>query len=141
MIDTISAALENIQWLSVVLATLTTFVVGAIWYHENVVGSRWMSAVPLKKKDIENANMFKTFSLSALAAFISAVALATFANVFAVDSAFDGALLGAIIGAFFVSASIASNYLFSQRKPELFDIDASYMTVTIADMVTVSGAC
>ena len=138
--ETLSAAFENINWLSVVLATLSSFVFGSIWYHEKIMGKRWMIAVPLKKKQIENADMIRIFTLNALAAFVSAAALAVFVNIFSVSSMFEGALLGVVIGVFFVASSIASNYLFAQRKLELLLIDASYATLSITVMGAVLGA-
>ena len=68
------------------------------------------------------------------------MALAVFANIFSVSSMLEGALLGVVIGVFFVASSIASNYLFAQRKLELLLIDASYATLSITVMGAVLGA-
>jgi len=140
MINTIANSFNDINWLSVALAVLVTFVIGSVWYHEKVIGGRWMRAVPIKSKDIESSNMIIIFSLSTLTALICVVALATLANALRVTSILDGVLLGGSIGIFFLSAVTASNYIFQKRSLELLIIDASYMTITFAAMGAVIGA-
>ncbi len=138
--DVLSNGFESINWLSVVIATLVTFVIGGIWYHERVLGTKWMNAVGLKKRDIENANMVKVFGISFVLSFLSAVFLAIFSSVFQIKDPVDGGLFGALIGAFFIVTSLGTQYTFAQRSFELFAIDASYILITFAIMGSVIGA-
>jgi len=138
--DALSGGFESINWLSVVIATLLTFVIGGVWYHEKVLGTKWMNAVGLKKRDIENANMVKVFGVSFVLSLLTAVFLAISSSVFQIKDAVDGSLFGALIGTLFVVTSLGTQYTFAQRSFELFAIDASYIIVTFAIMGSVIGA-
>lgn len=138
--EVLAVAFEDVNWLAVVVAALSTFVVGSAWYHDKTLGPKWMKAVGLKRKDLENANMVRTFGLSLVLALLSATSLSIFAVITGINNVFDGALLGGVIGAFFVVTVTGSNYLFSQQSFELFAIDASYMIVNFAVMGAIIGA-
>lgn len=138
--EVLSNGFESINWLAVVVATIVTFIVGGVWYHDKVLGTKWMQAVGLKKKDIENANMAKIFGSSFVLSFVTAIFLAIFADAFQIDSAVNGALFGGVIGVFFVATAIGTQYAFAQRSFELFAIDASYVIITFAVMGGVIGA-
>ncbi len=137
--EVLSNGFESVNWLAIVVATIVTFVIGGIWYHEKVLGTKWMHAVGLKKKDLENANMGKVFGTSFVLAFVTSVFLAIFADVLQIGTAFDGALFGAVIGAVFVATSLGTQYVFAQRSFDLFAIDASYVIITFAVMGSIIG--
>jgi len=138
--EVLAVAFEDVNWLGVVVAALSTFIVGSAWYHDKTLGPRWMKAVGLKRKDLENANMLRTFGLSLILSLLSAIVLSVFAVIIGVDNAFDGGLLGGVVGTFFVVTSTGSNYLFAQRSFDLFAIDASYMIVNFVGMGAIIGA-
>jgi len=138
--DVLAQAFSNINWLAVVVAGLATFVVGSVWYHEKTLGNKWMKAVGLKRKDLEKANMLRTFGLSLILSLLSAVFLSVICNIIDVKNTFDGGLLGGVIGTFFVAASVGTNYLFAQRSFDLFAIDASYNIVNFVVLGAIIGA-
>ncbi|MBP7017870.1 DUF1761 domain-containing protein [Candidatus Saccharibacteria bacterium] len=140
MINTLASSFSDVSWLSIALATISTFMIGSIWYHEKVIGSCWMRQVPLKRKDIESSNMIIVFSLSTVAVLISSIALAILANALKINNVFEGTLLGGLVGFFFLSTATASNYIFQKRSLKLLVIDASFMTITFATMGAVIGA-
>lgn len=60
----------NINFLALLLASLTTLVVGFIWYNPKVLGNIWMKEAGLTEEDLKGANMAKIFGLSIVYAFL-----------------------------------------------------------------------
>jgi len=48
--------LFSVNWIAVVAAALTGFMVGGIWYGP-IMGKKWMGAVGLSEEQIKNGNM------------------------------------------------------------------------------------
>ena len=116
----------DINWIAVVVAALAGFLVGGIWYGP-VMGKKWMGAVGLTEAEIQSGNMGKiyggAFAFSLLASWTLAHTFASYGTDFSftvkVLTAF-GVALG------FIVPAIGTNYLFSQKSPSLFFIDAGY---------------
>ena len=60
----------NINFLALLLAALSTLVVGFIWYNPKVFGNIWMKEAGLKQEDMKDFNMVKVFGLSIVYAFL-----------------------------------------------------------------------
>lgn len=60
----------NINFLALLLAALSTLVVGFIWYNPKVFGNVWMKEAGLTEEDMKGANMVKIFGLSIVYAFL-----------------------------------------------------------------------
>ncbi len=116
----------DVNWIAVFLAAATGFLVGGIWYGP-IMGKRWLGAVGLTEEDVQDGHMAKiyggAFAFSLLASWTLAHTFASYAQdldfITKVLTAF-GVALG------FIVPAIGTNYLFSQKKPALFFIDASY---------------
>ena len=67
----------NINFLALLLASLSTLVVGFIWYNPKVFGNIWMKEAGLKEEDMKGANMIKIFGLSIVYAFLISFLLQT----------------------------------------------------------------
>lgn len=60
----------NINFLALLLAALSTLVVGFIWYNPKVFGTIWMKEAGLTEEQMKGANMVKIFGLSIVYAFL-----------------------------------------------------------------------
>ena len=60
----------NVNFLALVLAALSTLIVGFIWYNPKVFGTIWMKEAGLKEENMKDFNMIKVFSLSIVYAFL-----------------------------------------------------------------------
>jgi len=60
----------NVNFLALLLAALSTLVVGFIWYNPKVFGNIWMKEAGLKQEDMKDFNMVKVFGLSIVYAFL-----------------------------------------------------------------------
>lgn len=67
----------SINYLAVVLATLSTLVVGSLWYSKSVFGKQWMKLAGVKEKDIEKAGAYPIV-ITVLVSFVTAFVLAHF---------------------------------------------------------------
>lgn len=116
----------DVNWLAVVLAALTGFAVGGVWYGP-VMGRRWMGAVGLTEEQVRQGSMpliyGGAFAFSLLASWTLAHTFATYTQ--------DLSVLVKVMTAFgvalgFIVPAIGTNYLFSQKSKMLFCIDAAY---------------
>lgn len=55
-----ATALSNINWLSVIAAVVSSFLVGGIWYGP-VFGRAWMQAFGLSEEDLGKRNLPMVF--------------------------------------------------------------------------------
>jgi len=60
------------------VATLSTFVIGALWYSPLLFGRVWMIAADLSEGKVKQGNMAKIFGLAFIFEFIMAFNLAMF---------------------------------------------------------------
>lgn len=60
----------NVNFLALLLAALSTLVVGFIWYSPKVFGTIWMKETGLTEESMKGANMIKIFGLSIVYAFL-----------------------------------------------------------------------
>lgn len=132
----------QINWLAVVLAMLSTMVVGTVWYAKAVFGSRWMKLVGLKDKDTaEGAG--KAIAVTLIVSFITAYVLAHvtyLSNQFFGNSFLQDALTTAFwVWLGFVAARVITHDAFEQRPTELTIMNVAHEFVTFMVMGLVIG--
>ena len=130
----------DVNWLAVVLAAASGFVVGGVWYGP-IMGKRWMGAVGLSKDDMASVSMGPVyggaFAFSLLASWALAHTFATYAQ----DLSFGIKVLTAVgVAIGFIIPAIGTNYLFSMKGKALFFIDASYWLLFYLAMGLVHAA-
>lgn len=154
-----------INLLAVLVAALSSFGVGFIWYNPKVFGTIWMEESGMTDEKAKKANMAKIFGLTFVYAFMLAFMMSTIVihqmgalsliggpdmiatakpsyAAFIADygDAFrtykHGALHGFISGIFIALPIIAINGLFDQKSWKLMAIQAGYWTV----IMTIMGA-
>jgi small-conductance mechanosensitive channel len=119
--------MPQVSLLATVVGALAGFVLGGIWYGP-LFGKAWMAEHGYSeeelRKDFNPARTYGTmFVLSLLAAYVFGAFLGP-----EVTPAF-GAAAGAAAGLFWVSGSIATNYLFERSSLRLWLINGGYHTV------------
>ena len=120
--------LSGINWLSVIVVTILSFILGALWHSPVLFGKVW--AKEINKDSDKKVNFKLIFGLSGLSNFAAIVALAVFIGKNA--TLLDGFLKGLIVSIFWVSTSIAVTYLFASRSLKLFLIDAGFYVVFLS---------
>ena len=62
----------EINFLAVLVAALSSFVVGFVWYNPKVFGTIWMNEVGMTEEKAKQGNMAKIFGLTFVFAFMLA---------------------------------------------------------------------
>ena len=126
-----------VNWLSVLVAALSGFVIGSLWYGP-VFGKLWMRLTGMTKEKGAQANMALTFGGAYLLNVIAAIGIATVSvGHTGVMFALHVGLLGAC---FFVAPALGVIYLFEQQPFRLWLVNAGYQVVNFAAMGAVIGA-
>lgn len=131
-------SLAAINWLAVVVATVTAFAVGGFWYSKALFGSTWLQEVGLTEEAVNNTNTSRTFGGTFVLQFLAVTALAVLIGA---DSTWqNGLYTGLLVGVFWVATAYGITYLFEQRSLRLFLINAGYNVVLFAIVGTIIGA-
>jgi hypothetical protein len=128
---------NHINWISVAVASIATFVVGGPWYSPAVFGRRWSEAMG-QTVATKRGHPAKVFGLAYVFSFIAASLLCALLPPGATLA--DGLRLGALVGACFVATSFGINYQFGHRPWSALFIDGGYGIVQFAVMGAVLGA-
>lgn len=132
-----TTALGNINWLSVIVAAISSFLIGGIWYGP-LFGKAWMKEFGFSEQDIKKRNIPKTFGLSLLLAFMAALILEMFIGREA-DIVF-GAIAGFFAGFGWVATFLGILYLFEMKSLIAYLINAGFCIVSLTIMGAVLGA-
>ncbi|MFK7776323.1 MAG: DUF1761 domain-containing protein [Saprospiraceae bacterium] len=130
--------MENLNVLSLVLATLVPSFIGFIFYNKALFGKAWMDSIGMTEEKYKEANMGKMMAISIAMSFLIAFFMLNFCNGAGQEGAFDsykhGAAHGGIISFFFVTPLFISSGLFAQRSIKTALINGLYWAITLAVM-------
>ena len=119
--------MSNVNFLAIVVAAASSFLLGGLWYSNALFGATWRRAAAGPEIQGHPA---KVFGLSYVFALIAAVVYAVLIPPPANSVA--GLTQGVLIGAGLVAASFGINYQFANRPTVLWLIDGGYHTVQFA---------
>ena len=126
-----------INWLAVLAAAASSFVLGGLWYSA-LFAKAWEKAAGLSDAQIESGNKPMIFGGSFLLALIASASFAVFLG--AEIDALTGALYGLTAGLCWVTASFGINYLFERKSLSLFLINGGYHTLQFTLIGLILGA-
>ncbi|MES2331870.1 MAG: DUF1761 domain-containing protein [Bacteroidota bacterium] len=127
----------TINWLAVLVAGISSFVVGGIWYSPGLFGKAWMSANELSEEKIKQGNKGMIFGFTLIFSLVMSANLAMFLNDPKTDLAWGmtaGFLAG--IGTF---CAIAIHSLFELKSWKLIFINGGYSVVSLTLMGAILG--
>lgn len=128
--------IADINWLSVLVATASSFVLGALWYGP-LFQKPWMQDTGMTKEKGAQASMALTMGGTAVLNLLIAIAIALLAGPHAGWKM--GLHTGLFSSLFFVATSIGVIYLFEQRPLRLWLINAGYQVVNFCIMGSIIG--
>ncbi len=129
----------NINHLAVVVAAISTFVLGGLWFSPILFGKAWMAENNFTDEDLKKGNMARIFGLSLIWALIMAYNLAFFLGDPSIDVKM-GALYGFLTGFGWVAMAIFTIGLFERKSWRYMLINAGYMIVSFTIMGVILGA-
>lgn len=128
---------QNLNWLAVVTATISAFILGGLWYSPLLFEKAWLKANGFKKEDLLKRNMGKIFGLAFILTFVMAVNLAMFIGPG--DLAF-GMTAGFLAGFGWVAFGIGVIAVFESRSLKYVLINGGYMLIAFTIMGAILGA-
>lgn len=132
----------EVNWLAVVLATVSTMVVGSVWYTPKVFGNRWMRLAKIKPSG-KSSDATGAIITTLVVSFISAYVLAhvTFlAHNFFQHSFLQDALSTAFwVWLGFTAARFITHDAFEMRPKALTFLNISHEFVTFMVMGLIIG--
>jgi hypothetical protein len=127
----------EINWLAVVAAALSSFVIGGLWYSPAMFLKAWQRGAGLTDAQLQGGNPAKIYGGAFVLSLIAAAVFAMFLGpkpeiVFATSAGFAAGLC-------WVAASFGINYLFERKSLALFLINGGYHTVQFTVIGLVLG--
>ena len=132
--------ISTINWLAVLVAGISAFVVGGIWYSPGLFGKAWMKDSGLSEEDIRKGNKGRIFGFTAIFSLLMAANL----GMFLVDSPQMktdlswGATAGFLAG-IWTFCAIAIHSLFELKSWRLIFINGGYSVVALVLMGAIIG--
>ena len=130
-----------INWLAVIVAGLSAFAVGGIWYSRPLFGNAWMVDSNLSEEQIKQGNKGKIFGFTLIFSLLMAFNLAMFLTdspCHKTDPSW-GATAGFLAGIWTLCA-IAIHSLFELKSWRHIFINGGYSIVSLTLMGLIIGA-
>ena len=129
--------LSKLNYLAILAAAASAFVIGGVWYSPILFGNAWMKAAGLSESEARTRNMGVVFGVSFLLSLIVSFNLAAF--LAGPPNLSWGITAGALAGIGWVATAMGITYLFEARPPKLFLVNAGYHAVTFMIMGGILG--
>lgn len=128
----------SINYLAVVAAAVSTFLIGGLWYSPLLFHRAWMRANDLTEADLQTGGQAKIFALSFVFALVMALNLAMFLN--APDTTTTWGATAGLLAAIWVALGIGTVALFERRPFAYTAINGGYWLVAFVVMGAILGA-
>ena len=131
--------MQEINYLAVLVAALSAFVVGGLWYSPLLCGTAWMRANNFTEDQVNGFSKARMFGCAVPLLLIMAMNLA----IFRADDKTDwvwGLTAGLLAGVGWVATGIAVVGLFENKSWTYILINAGYNVVSFALMGLIIGA-
>jgi hypothetical protein len=129
--------LVHVNYLAVVAAAVSTFVIGGVWYSPLLFQKPWMAANGFRDADLQKGGMGAIFALSFIFALVMAFNLAMFLD--APDTTVAWGATAGLLAAIWVALGIATVALFERRPWSYTLINGGYWVVSFVVMGTIIG--
>lgn len=128
---------SQINWWAVIVAAVSSFLLGGVWYSPALFGKRWARLNGLADAEL-GRGLLRVFGGAFVCQLIAACNLAFFIGAKASFGFAVAAALAAGVG--WVATGLTTTYLFERRPAALIAIDAGYHVVALGIMGAILGA-
>jgi hypothetical protein len=129
---------DAVNWLAVIAAALSAFILGGIWYSPVLFGNAWMKENGFTLEIVKAGNKTKIFGWSLILTLIMAVNLAMFLNT--PDMTFVLGLTYGLLAGVWVFCGIAIVALFELKGWLYILVNGGYCLVSLGLMGAIIGA-
>jgi hypothetical protein len=132
--------LAELNYWAILLAALSSFMLGGVWYSPLLFGKTWLEGCGLTDLDLKNSDPKLVYGLAFVLSLISAFVLAFLLGP---DPEILSALIiGSFVGVGLAASSLGISYIFEQRPLSLFLVNGGYHTfqfILMAVILSVTG--
>lgn len=129
---------SKINYLAVLVAAFSTFLIGGLWYSPMLFGKAWMRANSLTDADLQAFSKARMFGWSFVFSLVMALNLAMFLGGPATNLSW-GMTAGVLTGLGWVAMAIAIIGVFENKSGTYILINGGYMTVAFTVMGAIIG--
>jgi hypothetical protein len=131
----------DVNYWAVILATLSTLVIGSIWYTPRVFGKRWaeLANVDLDTTSGAVGAIITTVIVSFITAWVLALATQTAWIAFSGGYVGTAVAVGTMLWAGFTAARVITHDAFERRPAALTLLNISHELVTVIVMALIIG--
>ena len=119
--------MPEVNYLAVLLAALSAFLLGGLWYSPMLFANQWVALTGQSEEKLKSGSMAMVFGGAFLMNLIAAYAFASFIGPH--PDIKPAAIAGFVTGLCLVTASLGLNYLFERRPLGLWLINGGYFTL------------
>jgi hypothetical protein len=128
--------MDNLNYLAVFVAALSSFLIGGVWYSPLLFARAWQREAGLTDEQVRGG-AGRAFGGAFVLSLVIATNLAMFLGK---DAGIAwGAGAGALAGIGWAAASLATIFLFERRSTMLIVIDGGYLAVSYSVMGAIIG--
>jgi len=133
--------LQNINYMAVAIATITSYLLGFAWYHWAVFGEAWANALGLTKEEADNTEgLGGAFIMSLISGLAKALFIALLIAVTNISGVLSGAYFGAIVATVFTITSLGYYNGFARTSSKLTVINSAHSIVELTLIGAIIGA-
>jgi hypothetical protein len=130
--------MHTVNWLAVLVAGISAFVLGGVWYSPALLGKAWMTENKMTVDDVRRGNKGKIFGWSFLLSLVMAANLGMFISTPELNL-LQGITFGSLTG-LWIFCGIAIVGLFEHKSARYIFINGGYMIVALTLMGAIIGA-
>lgn len=128
---------SHVNWLAVLAAGISAFILGGIWYSRALFGKTWMKENNFSAEFVQKGNKAKIFGWSFILALIMSVNLAMFLND--AKTNFTWGMTAGFLAGLWVFCGIAITGLFEHRSARYIFINGGYQLAALTVMGGIIG--
>jgi len=129
--------MNTVNWLAVLVAGISAFVLGGVWYSPALFGKAWMTENNMTVDDVKKGNKAKIFGWSFVLSLVMAANLGMFISTPDMNLT-QGITYGALTG-LWIFCGIAIVGLFEHKSARYIFINGGYMIVALTLMGAIIG--
>jgi len=127
----------TVNWIAVLVAGISAFVLGGVWYSPALFGKAWMTENNMTIDDVKKGNKGKIFGWSFILSLVMAANLGMFINTPEMNLS-QGIIYGLLTG-LWIFCGIAIVGLFEHKSAKYIFINGGYMLVALGLMGAIIG--
>ncbi|CAH9050617.1 hypothetical protein PSECIP111951_00228 [Pseudoalteromonas holothuriae] len=130
----------DLNYWAVLLAALSSFMLGGLWYSPWLFGHVWMECCGLTEIDLQQSDPKLIYGGALMLALVAAFFMAALLGKDPL--LIDSITMGTFVGGGLVSTALGISYIFEQRPLKLFFINGGYHTcqfILMAFILSITG--